>query len=903
MIVKLRKAVGASRVKAATRQANKAAKVSGDVASKTGRGGGVLRKLAVSGAAGGAAGALSGGGGDDAAQAGGGGSPAALAAAAAKKAAANQDDPQIAIPEISVEKLKPVAERVDLTATNDVPVKVSVDPKTLVENYFDDKFEAIKAKESLIPAGTEIQGISNSIGAMAAQIAAIKALEETIQGARDDNARTKRANERRRDEADVESADPIADGVGNMLGAAGTMVGAYLSKFMVPAMLFGFAGMASAAQAAVGDDEETLGDIAEEFSWLDGIEEKYVQLTVALSTLGTSISQGFNAIKGNLMKKGADFVTKMANTNAAQKITSAGRGIVNAFAQTGKVLGANPVAGPFLQSLITIKGWFSKFAAGVAGPIKAVTQAMSTLPKFILKFFKGLLAKPAKYLIIFTAIDAMIDAALAFMFNSITAEEFHTRCKKNINDVLGLIAGTWITTIIFTAIGTAIGTVVPFFGNIAGAVLGVVMGVLFGEDLYKIIGLDDVVNALYDWIVLGDTTGLKNLGVNILESGIAHLKSVMAKYGEYIKSAVEAVSGEDKIASVESIEENYGKDASLTDIAAKQLDMTGTDEDALLYIADNIDSQAQLEQVNAELMDSRGMTLTQLARSELNDSEFEQFMTTLNASIEAGTPKPPEVKYDYPVTDFDGNIIGNFSTPEEAAEFAMQNNGIILNPREVPQEAPPSPPSAPPPPADAFALEEIEVTATKKDLPVFEIQDDEAKAIPVESATATVEAKKGDGVEVVSKEPVKAPPPRESTPKPKPKMSPELVERNRQIQMKRIEREIKRTEDVLSNNAMKYKHSMAKLDLVDLKRRLAKLKDQGQKIEDIAAAANVTLPDVSSTIKDKTNQVIAVTNQISGSGPREKGSVAGNQSKSQVESASPSFLTSDSFIGDTGLVT
>ena len=328
----------------------------------------------------------------------------------------------------------------------------------------------------------------------------------------------------------------------------------------------------------------------------------------------------------------------------------------------------------------------SRFAKGIAGPIKAIGGALSKLPQFILNFFKGVLAKPIKYLVIFTAIDSMIDAAMAYMFNTITVNEFHTRCKKNINDILGLIGGTWIVTIMFSALGTALGSVVPIFGNLVGGGLGLVLGVLYGEDVYRIIGADDIVDALYDWMVLGDTTRLKNLGTSIIESGKKDLQNMIDRYAEHFKAMGEYFTGTDRIATQEEIEEDY-KDMSLVEIAIEATEGFGTDENALLYVADNINSEAELDSINGALLDSKGVTLPELARQELNHREYGQFMGVLKQSVSGhdadGVETPATPTYEYAVTDYDGKEIGSFETPEEAAQFAAANQGIMKNATEV----------------------------------------------------------------------------------------------------------------------------------------------------------------------------------------------------------------------------
>lgn len=853
LLAKLRRATRADKA----RKTAQAAKASADTAKTVGRGSGLLGKLAtgaIAGGAGAAAGAAAAGGGT-----GQGDGSASGSAIASKKDqdGAPQDDPTIIVPEIDVNELPVSAERTDLTVIEETPLDIEIDPQPIVENYFDDNYTPIKVTAAAIPAGAEISAISNSIGTLAAQIAALEGLTDAVDGATEENRRTKRANERRRDEADVEEKDVFDQGVEDALGAAGTGIGAYLSKFLVPGLLLGMSGMANAVAENLEDEDTTIEEMIDNLSWLDGIEETYVQMSVALSTLGISVTKGFSALKSVMAAKGSEFVTKMASTKAAQNIGAGARGMAQAFAKTNQILSANPVAGKFLGALNTVKSWMSAFAKGISGPIKAIGSALSKLPQFILKFFKGVLAKPVKYLIIFTAIDSMIDAAMAYMFNTITVEEFHTRCKKNINDILALIGGTWIVTIIFSALGTAIGSYVPIFGNLVGGGLGLLLGVLYGEDVYRILGGDDIVNALYDWMVLGDTTGLKNLGTSIIESGKKDLQNMIDRYAEHFKAMGEYFTGTDRIATQEEIEEEY-KDMSLVEIAIEATEGFGTDENALLYVADNINSQAELDSINGALLDSKGITLPELARQELNHREYGQFMGVLQESVSgqgkdgASNEETPAPTYEYAVTDYDGNEIGSFSTPEEAAQFAAANQGIMQNATEVISTA-----------EEIFddGLADIDEETFHKVRKLEGIltgdteYSDTAKEL---YGTAVAIANDGDYESV--------------------KQAYQTVT-GRSL--------VNDMTEVLDEEGVSLDRIMSASSPEEMVEIAAE--------EGLGSIIETALPDVSSEIKDKLNQIIPIINTMSG-GPRERGSIAGNQSKSQVDSATPSFHTTDHFV-------
>ena len=755
-------------------------------------------------------------------------------------------DPIIVLPDIVPEDIisDEVAERVDLTVTRPIKTYSLIKTAPIVEGYFDDDRTSVPT-EFVIPEGTEIEAISNSVGALSSQIKALQALTDSIDAVADQNEKTKRDNERRRDEEDVEKKE---DTVFRKSGeVAGVAVGGFLAKWLVPAITLGFAGVASAFADSQEDNEETISDMVDDLSFLEGIEEKYAALTVALGTAGLNVRKGFQAVANTLSAKSATFVQKMSAVSGQAQ--SAYQKAATTLGKLSQVVSANPVARAFIAPIRALAGFFSG-VAGVLGPaISQVTAAINKLPKFMIKFFKGFLAKPLKYLAIFEIIDTMIDALMAFMFNSITEEEFHTRTKKNINDIVGLIGGTWITTIIFTAVGTAIGSVVPIFGNVAGMILGVVMGVLFGEDVYKIIGGDDIVDAIYDYFFLNKKTSMKDLAQKILDSGKIHLQKVIDEYTEFFKSTFEYFTGEDKIESAEGIEEKFGADASLSDIALQSSGVLDDDENAMMYVADNINSEDELKAIDAEMLEKEGKTLREHARDILSPSEYQQFNQVLDASIAEGAPPPPSV--EYPVTNYDGETIGVFSTAEEAAQFAMQNNGILQTPMvtEVANIAMDT--------AEEYLNPEA-VETVRKIQKVFNADEQPIDRVKTLYESAINIAEDGNYEEVKQ-------------------VYTEITGRDLKTDMT----------DMIGDEEAKVVDSI--------------MSAEPEEVAEIVADAGLTklletaLPDVSSEIKEKATQIIPIITQLANQNPNVL-TPAGSSGRSQVESATPTFNTSDPFV-------
>jgi len=784
--------------------------------------------------------------------------------------------PVLELPELPEPEPQPL--EVDLKTSTPVAVKTTVDPVQIVENYFDDKYEKIHATEAVIPAGSNISAKSESLGMLqntldtsivqAAELnARLKGVEEAIELGIDQNNQTKRENERRRDEEDIEKKAPVsgsASRAGEIGANIGAMTAGLLSKWVIPAIAVMGAGIASAFADSQEGNEETLG---EQFAFLDDIEKKYVALFTAFGAAGGAITKGMkdisaalNTIKGNAKIQALGEAFAKAQTKVSQTRT----GVIAFMANANKMMTANPAGLKFANMLNSMKAFFSGFAKQAKNIISPITKAIGALPKFFLKFFKGLLTKPLKYFIIFEAIDSMIDAAMAFAFNDISHEEFHTRCKKNINDILGLIGGTWITTIIFTAVGTAIGTVIPIFGNIAGAALGMTMGILFGEDVYKIIGGNVIVDAIYDYFVVGDDEAFKGLATKIMENGKEAIQSIIDRYAESVKNMVSYATGEDKIASVESIEEDY-EDASLSDIAGAQLDKMGTDEDALLYVADNINSIEDLKKIDEELMATRGMTLNQLAIEELDgpdSSEYLQFVDVLNASIDAGEPEKDEkaegVSKSY-ATSLETAQEGQYLTPEQMQELT-----------DGTWEA-------------EEAIHEGMSGVTETNVVPFndsaDVSDLDPQAVEHVRAIQNVMASDGEPFQRVSR----------------------LYNAALNVAKTNKYQETKDTYLQMTGRELLDDISA----LTDMEEAIAvdqimSVRTPREMVEVMADKGTVAIlekyaPDVASTIREKANSIIPIITAVGGS-TTEKENSSGSQMGSRVESAQPTFRTSDSFV-------
>lgn len=619
----------------------------------------------------------------------------------------SSDDPTIDLEGIeqAVAALPVTAERTDLTAIEETPLDITIDPSPIVEGYFDNEATPVKIEKAVLPRGAEITAISNSIGAMAAQIAAMNTLADSVDNAVEENKQTKRSNERRRDEEDIEKKEsPIGDYLEGMATGLAGGLGNIISKLILPALALGFADLADAFNEETDDDETNAEIIEENFGWLDDIEAKYTAAAVSFSVLGGTIKKSMAGLGLKIAKSARSLAVGLAMQGEiirSSELMERAQKIGTNFKQL-TVASKNPRAAMVFAKLNAFIGLLNRLMKAFTTPIAAVMKSLATFPAFIGKMFMGFLSRPVKWMAIFYALVAMKDAALSFMFNMISEEEFHNRMKKNINEFLGIIGGAWIISTLFAVLGGSMGTVIiPFFGTVGGAILGIILGMFFGEDLWKIIGLDDMTNAFYDLFLYKDDESLywgafDGMLTKILETGKKQLYEAYERVKDSLIGLVDFVVG-DNIASQSSVEEKYKTD-NLADIAIGAADnglLGGTDEDSLLYVADSIRNQAHLDEVNAEMMEKHGMTLQELAASEMQGKELEQFNQVLARSLAGGggtgvlpsdDPMPDEKPegvaqdtYVYDVADYEGNVIGTFDSMEEANDYAMKNQGMVVS--------------------------------------------------------------------------------------------------------------------------------------------------------------------------------------------------------------------------------
>ena len=494
------------------------------------------------------------------------------------------------------------------------------------------------------------------------QSALLNSLRSVIDSAIDQNEALDRKDERRRDEAEIEGkkAKPkIGSGIGGKAAALGAGILATIEKYVGNLVGLGAGAALLGLQLWEPDpsEEEPLGIM----DALDEAENFIAQATVGLSTLGVfkageqlgrdakarqlkaeraarpvnqrpkvpgqvgTTADGKPVVKskaGNLTVAGADgkATTQVVKAEQVKPLSPTGASApTGTGAAAGKMGKGAKEGSAFMKMLQKFQGIIKSVQSGskkiVEGAKTYLMKFGSTGSALIQRIGKFVI----KWFLIIEAITFMIRSTELYMFGSITKEDWHKGNKEQLNTICKLFGPMWLLCLL--------GTLSPIPG---GAIMGFVIGLFYGDEIYDTISFDQVVNALYDCLVTMSFQPLVDMFKKFYDWFMNELPKIL---GEKVKEAGQYVQGIDVIASEEDIQEEYGTTTNLGKIALEATSGVGTDENALLYVASNIKSREQLKEIDSKIMEEEGVGLLDLARNELNEEEFQQFVNVLDNSI------------------------------------------------------------------------------------------------------------------------------------------------------------------------------------------------------------------------------------------------------------------------------
>lgn len=208
-------------------------------------------------------------------------------------------------------------------------------------------------------------------------------------------------------------------------------------------------------------------------------------------------------------------LSKMKNINKiAENVLGTGESIVlntNKFTKNSKILSGILKTTGFFKNLIQkiisfITGSLSKILS-ILTPYLPL-KALKSIPKY---FTKNIIGKIYAAIEGFDFIERVAKAYLMpdFVKGHISKEQFHNETKAQLNDILKTVGLPCIMGLIFGSVGALAGSIVPFIGNAvlaaiaggAGEITGIILSLIYGDDIYKVLKIEDLTNALYDTIV------------------------------------------------------------------------------------------------------------------------------------------------------------------------------------------------------------------------------------------------------------------------------------------------------------------------------------------------------------------------------------------------------------------
>lgn len=396
---------------------------------------------------------------------------------------------------------------------------------------------------------------------------------------------------------------------------------AALAPFFAPAALFGTSFALEQAQEFIPEDLE----LEQVLNVVDTVEEKVAGITAAFMGLrsGRAIGRGVQSVVQAF--RGPQGMT------AAQEVISKVRPGDARFAR-------------FLPALQKAQGFFARISRMTNSITAAVARWGSSLGTWFANSMKKLAGKVLKWYLIFEAFQIMINAAQLLIMGTIDENEFHRRTKEQIGEIVRVLGAPYLIMLLFGLLGT----VVPVLGNMAGAAAGFITGLILGDVVFESLGMQQLVDGLYDWIFLDDTNKLRSYpGVLLRGLAIALPKAIAAEVAVQYERVTQFADSliQDTMATEEEIISKFGADATDLDILRQSTEGRGTDENALLYAFRNIKSTDDyilfknrfenefLPEYNDNRTFGKVDTMEEYLRKELLTDEYKQLIEQISSQI------------------------------------------------------------------------------------------------------------------------------------------------------------------------------------------------------------------------------------------------------------------------------
>jgi hypothetical protein len=409
------------------------------------------------------------------------------------------------------------------------------------------------------------------------------------------------------------------------LGIAGVVGGGLLSKYAEP--------IANTLNEWIFEPLGNLADgITETMKSLNLIDEnadgfdalfKGWDISVAAAFRGGAITEVASKITGGLAKGAAVVTDKIGSVGAKLSSTKGSFAFVK-----------NPEAGRIKNALQRIKVWFNNLGPRLKSWSQNANAWLNRFPYGVRQTLQGAFRKIQRVYYIWEALTFIANATERYALGMITAEEYHKNNKEQLQEIVRLIGGPGVGALIGALISAAGGAIAtawsgPFaaaIGAVSGALggtAGFILGVFYGDKLISMLGIDQLVGAIYDQITKQDDAALSDL----MEKLVNYFKK---DFPEFLEKAVfataewtyEKITGLNlDMSSEEDIVEEYGENITTENLLFEAMEGLGTDEGAIYYALQD-KTWNDYEKLAVSYKDQNDEDLTERLKSELREPEF-----------------------------------------------------------------------------------------------------------------------------------------------------------------------------------------------------------------------------------------------------------------------------------------
>jgi len=269
------------------------------------------------------------------------------------------------------------------------------------------------------------------------------------------------------------------------------------------------------------------------------------------------------------------------------------------------------------------------------------------LPDGLVTKLDSLGKKLVKWYLIGESFVFMYRASESFALGQIGEKEWHEGNKEQINRIFMALGGAYATALIFGLAGTSIGG--PY-GTLLGGFGGFVAGLFFGDDVYRLLQLDDLVDALYDGI-LGDKTFKEAMAGFAAKVGRDFISSITG--GDDDEEDEKSVEDRDIKSELKGTSTIGGTTFAVTSGGPTDMELKGSGQmtpEALvqlvadegmfdstrkiyLEIAKDIHTEEKLKAVDEEMKKKFTFGLFESASMALSSADYQEFENLIKANI------------------------------------------------------------------------------------------------------------------------------------------------------------------------------------------------------------------------------------------------------------------------------